>query len=397
MKKILYLSLVDWFWIKQRPQHISEMLSEKNKVTYLGRTTWRKNSNVLVPHSVNEDKKNEFKIEINKNLLVIRKRLIPLQGKFNIIEKINSKLYKRVISNLEKKNNYDAIILTSPSQYDMIPKHLFKQKVFFYDCMDSHKNFPNVRKQKIILDERNIISISKYITVSSNDLYNKLINENSNIKDKIQIVNNGVDVKTFDINKVNKINDVNIFKRNNKKRVGYLGTISEWLDFDMIKNIALRNNEIDFYIIGPVAKGTDIEKYSKIDNLVFTGSQPYNSVPNILNELNICIMPFKITELIESVNPVKIYEYLAMGKPVIASRYKETLRFGNLIYTYNTEEEFEKLLRMLINKKENEEIIKKRVDFAKDNSWRKRSDQIEKIINTKTGNLEIDRSQSPAL
>jgi len=166
-----------------------------------------------------------------------------------------------------------------------------------------------------------------------------------------------------------------------KKKVGYIGTISKWVDLELIKNVAMKNMDIDFYIIGPIDRTIKIEKYYDANNVIFTGSQSYCSIPNILNNLDVCIMPFTKTDLVKSVNPVKIYEYLAMGKPVIALRYAETQKFGDLIYTYDTEEEFDCLLKKIFPINEREKLIHKKLEFARKNSWNQRANQFEKLMN----------------
>lgn len=381
LKNILYISLIDWFWIKQRPQHISEFLSRNNKITYVSIRSWRNNTNVNIAHSKNDYNINKSNFNVNPNMNIIRKRLIPKENSCKYIKNINDKIMSNILKRLDKENNYDVIIITHPKQYDIIPKNFFNSKLFIYDCMDNYKCWPNFNKNKLINNEKKIVESSKYVITTSQDLYNEIIKCNPHLISKIHVVNNGVDIETFDINKINKVDDVDIFKQNNKKKVGYIGTISIWMDLDLIKNVALKNSNIDFYIIGPVEKGTNLEKYSDIENIIFTGSQPYYSIPNILNDLDVCIMPFKKTDLVKSVNPVKIYEYLAMGKPVIALRYDETEKFGDLIYTYETQKEFENCLNKILHQQEEKSVMDKRKRFAKQNSWKCRTNQIEKFIN----------------
>lgn len=380
MKKILYLASVDWFWIKQRPQHFCELLSENNKVTYLCKQRWKKGKNVVISHSHNENQLNKYQIKINKNLNVIRKKLIPFQNKFKFISYLNDEIYRKYILDLDKKDNYDVIIITYPSLYNVIPKKLFHRKIFLYDCMDNYKSFNNVNKNSILNDEKKLINICNYIVVSSNDLYDNIIKVNSDIKDKTYIINNGVDIKSFNVNSIDKVSDDNLLKKNNNKKVGYVGTISEWVDLELIKSIALRNKNIEFYFIGPISESLNIDSFKSINNIKFVGSQPYYSIPNIVNSLDICIMPFKKSELVQSVNPVKIYEYLAMGKPVIALKYDETDKFGSLIYTYETEKQFEDCLYKILNRREEKDIINERINFAKKNSWKERVNKLEELI-----------------
>ncbi|MGB4752417.1 MAG: glycosyltransferase, partial [Fervidobacterium sp.] len=137
--------------------------------------------------------------------------------------------------------------------------------------------------------------------------------------------------------------------------------------------------DVNFYIIGPLDRNFNKDKYSQTNNMIFTGTQPYEIIPTILSKVDISIMPFRKNQLVKTVNPVKIYESLAMGKPVIATRYEETEKFGDLIFTYDSAEEFESILSKLLSQNEEETVIRRRIEFARENSWEKRVGQIEKL------------------
>jgi hypothetical protein len=92
-------------------------------------------------------------------------------------------------------------------------------------------------------------------------------------------------------------------------------------------------------------------------------------------------MPFIVNPLIESVNPVKLYEYILSGKPTLAVRYGETNYFSEYVYLYNSYEEFEHYIKKLINesisqKNSMDEICK----FCADNTWDKRAKEIKKVV-----------------
>lgn len=381
MKKIIYLSLVDWFWIKQRPQHMTELLSKNNKVTYICKMPWKKNTNAIISHSLNDNDLHKEFISRNNNMKIIRKKGVPKENKFKIIRYINSKLFKSYLLKLDKLNKYDIVVLTNPNQYEFIPNEFLNNKVFIYDCMDDYKSWPGCDKNKLVMYEKKVINMSNIVIVSSDELYNNMLKYDLKLKHKTYVINNGVDIKSFNKNNLRIENEVNVIKNNNRKKVGYIGTISTWVDLNLIKNIALKYNKLDFYIVGPVEQGMNIDEYKNIKNIIFTGSQPYYSIPNILDKLDVAIMPFKKIDLIKSVNPVKIYEYLAMGKPVIALKYKETEKFGNLIYTYDSEDDFMKVLEIALN--DNNELLDERIKFAKLNSWEKRAEEFDQLVNGK--------------
>lgn len=380
MNKLLYMSLVDWYWIKQRPQHFSELLSKDNEVTYVCIRPWENNVNKVQSHSLSDKNLGKKQFMQNNHMKIIRKRLIPKSKNIKLLKFLNELIMKFSLFVLDKKNKFDTVIVTHPDQCRYLPESFFKNKIFLYDCMDNYLEFSNVDKTGILKNERKLLKYSKYIIVSSENLKNKLIARVPWYADKVSVINNGVDIEKFNVNKIKAENEVDIFNKSSSKKVGYIGTISVWMDIELISSIAKERSDLDFYFIGPVEEGTDISMLKDIKNIYFVATQPYESVPNILNKLDVAMMPFRDTDLVRSVNPVKIYEYLSLAKPVIALRYSETEKFGDLIYTYSTVEQFKDKLEKAVS--ENHELYKnERIQYANKNTWVSRVFELQEKIN----------------
>jgi len=386
MKNILYVSLVDWFWIKQRPHHVPEILSRNNRVVYFSGKGWR--SVHYLKHSRLNERKYTTKayFKLNENFTIIRKRILPNKKMSKIVNPlyrfargINSWYIKRYLEYLNYKNKFDVIIVTTPNHLTLLSKELLKGKLVIYDCMDNYKEFNQNTKEELIQRELELLRICDKVVVSSDGLYKEITKYDvDGICEKTFVINNGVDVKHFDPENVDQSRDIT-FLRSSKKKVAYIGTISSWVDLGLIQNMAKQFKDVNFYIIGPLDRNFNKDKYSQTNNMIFTGTQPYEIIPTILSKVDISIMPFQKNQLVKAVNPVKIYESLAMGKPVIATRYEETEKFGDLIFTYDTSEEFESILSKLLSQNEEENIIRRRIEFARENSWEKRVEQIEKL------------------
>lgn len=370
MKKILYLSPVDWFWIKQRPQHFCENLSLDNSLTFFCLKSWGKED---LDYSDNEQGKENNEFLINPNLKVIRKRIFPFQAKISAIKKLNRALLRRYIQKLNDEYTYDVVIVTNPEDIEIIPNEVLESAIIIYDCMDNYKKFPGKNASDVMKNESKLLAYSDLITVSSDDLFNEIKNYGNQHVGKTYVLNNGVDIGNFDIS-------VYPSKTEKNKNVGYIGTISEWVDIDLVKKYADKHPQVDFYFYGPLDSKISVQDYSDSVNIHFEGVLPYNQVPPILSRLDVAIMPFKITDLVKSVNPVKIYEYLAMGKKVLACDYSETRKFGSLISIYANETEFEAKLTELLGTNQHREEVMEKVEFAHKNSWKARVEKLEELI-----------------
>ncbi len=135
-------------------------------------------------------------------------------------------------------------------------------------------------------------------------------------------------------------------------------------------------------MIGPIhthAKAL-VKELSKFKNIVFLGPKKYYSLPNYIKGFNTCVLPHKVDALTESMDPIKLYDYMATGKPIVATGISEALKFENIIKIANSKEEFLSSLDEICAKSNVEQNTSERITFAKNNSWMNRTDQLIDIL-----------------
>lgn len=186
--------------------------------------------------------------------------------------------------------------------------------------------------------EKWFLENSDKITSSSNEFI-KLYKDM-----EITYVSNGVDDKffnsEFDYEKPNDLPD------NNKKNILYYGSFTEeWYDFELTKKIAEIKN-INLILIGSINEDI-INKYLNHPNIYVLGKKENSELPAYLYYSYITIIPFKINEITKYTNPLKIYEYLAMKKPVILSYMVEVPDYNNSFKCNNHEEFINKIKDLL--------------------------------------------------
>ncbi|MFC1611217.1 glycosyltransferase [Myxococcota bacterium] len=109
-----------------------------------------------------------------------------------------------------------------------------------------------------------------------------------------------------------------------RPRLGYVGTISWWLDFDLVRSLALAFPHGRIIMVGRC----DTRIPSLPPNVVFLGERRHAELPGLLAGLDLGLVPFVKTPAIDQVNPIKVYEYLAAGLPVLATEFEEMKRFA---------------------------------------------------------------------
>jgi len=373
--KILYLSLLDWFFTKQRPQHLAEGLSVKYNIDYLNIFPW--NSFIK---GISKYDKNKFFVKINNNLKVNRIPLLPL-NKFDFIRKINSFILRTLIYFMHKMKHYDILWISHPDQLQWLPKIKFKHVI--YDCMDKYDKFSNNKRYLLSLKkaEYHLIEFSDITFVSSNAL--KKVIKNNHKKSNIKLVLNGLDLSYFEKPLISNLLTRTLFNLKNKydKIIGYVGAIGDWFDDDLLLDLSKSFPNYLFVLVGPINSKKVYNKLSSINNILFEGIKPYQEIPTYIDSFDVCLMPFKINEIVRFVNPVKVYEYLYYGKDIYLPYYDELLIFSKFVHFYdNTDTLISKLKSPLSFQKKHHNLIRERTQFARDNSWNKRVSFIIKCI-----------------
>lgn len=346
---------VDWNWIKQRPHFLAEGLSLDNNIT----VAYIKNKN---------EKNNVF----NKtNLSVVPLRLLPF-SRFKIIFFINKFIKFFYFWILVYIHNPSILWITFPTFIPRLGLSMLKNKIIIYDCMDDAYEFTKneTKKQQILYSEKILLRHADLVFVSSLNLKNKVINRGAFPK-KVSLVRNafgGV---------LQKIEKTEPFALINKEvfKVLYVGTVSDYIDFELILNCAKRINLVEFHFFGPVL--IDIPLHERI---YFHGPIEHSELQKYIKEYECLIMPFVINELIQGVDPIKLYEYINSNKNIICPYYDEIDRFSEFVYFYRSEDDFLDIIKSLMKNNKLKYDAKQREKFLKNNCWEVRVENIIKLI-----------------
>lgn len=364
MQKIIYFSIIDWFFTKQRPQHFAEALSKKYEVHYISLVGWK--SKIKNTHTADDSFPRYKKIG---NLHIHRLRLLP-GHRIKFINIINNYIIKIYLIIRVKYGTDDWLWITHPYQFTALKKS--KNRVF-YDCMDYYEGFIEDEQGKtdyLTVEKYLILSADKIIT-SSTSLYYLLKEKGGK---EITIVNNAAEFEHF------RMINVNTEAVTKRKIIGYFGGMGNWFDIKTINLLAQHFPNLDFHLIGPQTHEEIFTGIELSQNVLLLGSKPYVELPKILNQFDVCLYLFNELPLVQFVNPVKIYEYMAQGKPVISINNTETRIFGSLIYRGNNLEDHKKNLVIALNETEERNLATKRIAFAGENTWQKRCDAIFEVI-----------------
>jgi glycosyltransferase involved in cell wall biosynthesis len=120
--------------------------------------------------------------------------------------------------------------------------------------------------------------------------------------------------------------------------IGFTGLTEAWVDLELLAFLAKSRPDWTILMIGRVA--VDVEELKRLPNVVFAGTQPYETLPQWSKAFDVAIIPFVQNELVRNVNPLKLREYLATGKPVVSVWMPEVEKFADCVAIARTKEEF---------------------------------------------------------
>ena len=107
-----------------------------------------------------------------------------------------------------------------------------------------------------------------------------------------------------------------------------------------------------------------------------------NYLPGYIKSFNVCIIPYKVNDFTKGISSIKLYEYLAMGKPVVSTNFSNLEDLKGLIRISNTKEDFIRDISASLLEN-NEELTAERVAFAYKNSWQTRLRMVSELISRK--------------
>ena len=248
----------------------------------------------------------------------------------------------------------------------------YKDSFKIYHCSDDYtlvQSFP----QSFKTIEKKFIKKCDLIITTADELKRSKQHLNSNIIS----ISNGANIDHFSQTQKSHIKIAEELKQISNPIVGYIGTIFEWINQDWIYYAAEENSNYSFIFIGPIT--TNISKLKNRKNIYFLGPRPYEDLPKYLKAFSIAIIPFTIDGVTLKASPIKFYEYLASGVPIVSTALPDLEPFKEISSLVTTKDEFNKQIIALINNDSNE-LKSKRMEIAKSYSWEARFNQMNEHI-----------------
>lgn len=234
-----------------------------------------------------------------------------------------------------------------------------------YDCMDHHEGFGNVSEE--VLSIERALMRNADITVTTSTWLDEIVSKYTASR---VLIRNAGEFAHFANKPANAYVDPN-----GRQIIGYYGAIAEWFDLELLAALAEAFPDCTVLMIGADTVGA-ATRLAQYENVVFTGEVAYSELPKYLHAFDVCLLPFQVIPLTLATNPVKVYEYLSAGKPVVSVDLPEIKQFENLVQAAATQEDFITAVRNTLAAPSSAAEIEQRQAFARNQTWGHRAEQL---------------------
>ncbi len=263
--------------------------------------------------------------------------LLPFASRSDLVCRINQSILRRIINNwLEKLEFGDPILWTySPYSIHLVGK--LGEKAVVYDCTDERTANPLVSKNLIRSLEIRLMRRADLVFVTARGL----LDRKRAFNPYTYLAPNGVDFFHFSRAWTADLAIPEDIRNLARPILGFVGAIAYWIDLDLIEFVAQARPDWSIVMIGPLRAGVDIGRLQHLSNVHFVGKKDWTLLPHYLRAFDVCLSPFKVSEPIAvTANPLKVYEYLAAGRPVVSTDMPEVRPLRDVIRIACSKEDF---------------------------------------------------------
>jgi glycosyltransferase involved in cell wall biosynthesis len=379
-----------WNSLWRDSQNIMSRIAQQNRVLYLepGRDPdkpalaemWRNLPNFVNPRTQILHK-NLIIIQTPSTLPVMRRHLPRpmLQITTPCIAWINTQILIKHIRRIMKSYNVQAPILWLYSPYDINLVGKFNEKISCYYNYDEHSDFlPNRHVQNLLHKfDNQLTSLVNVVFATSRSQYQRRLVFNTNT----YFIPNGVDFDLFNRALMNGQPlpiDIAALKR---PIIGFAGYLGYYIDTELLLRVAKTFPECSLALVGPdeLPETAVREQLRAQPNVFLLGRKNLEQLPDYLKGFDVALIPYLLEGHVLSAYPMKLQEYLAAGRAVVAVNLQELKPYRHVVRIAETHDEFIELIREALHEHD-PEAIAARVAVARDNTWDQRVDEIYHIL-----------------
>ena len=308
--------------------------------------------------------------------------VLPFFNKRRDINERNQKKLAKYLAKILKDNDFGDdfwLWCYSPTSCDVVaplakemglePATLWKRTI--YDCVDRHSAYPgHIDPQVVDEMEEDLARSCGCVFATAQGLYDRLKEFNGNT----HLIPNGCAFELFH-------SVASMEKAGPSPHFGFVGMLQECLDYECMRAVTTEFPEGKISLIGRTLPGVDMSWTEQFPNIELVGLVPQRELPDYIKDFDVCLNVFADNELSRDVSPLKFYEYLATGKPVVSTLVPlQVLDYAESIYLAETPAEFAMRCREALTEEADSPKRTARIEAARRNSWDEKVKEMKEIL-----------------
>lgn len=304
---------------------------------------------------------------------------LPISGK-QPLSRLTGALRRRLLKSTMKKLGMKKPVLWlyRPEMNELVGQ--FGEKMSIYHVVDEYRAYQGVDdKLRHFLHQAELDLLNKadLVIVVSESLSRSRIVHNP----RTFVIPNGVDYEGFQ-EAERKGEQPPEMQQISRPILGYIGLISARLNLTLLRRLVACNPDCSLVLLGsldPSGVQEELKALLSLPQVHYLGRKHPKELPSYVLHFDVCLNPYKIEEEALNADPLKIYEYLASGKPTVSASIPSVERFSQLVRLASTEADFLQAIKDALAEKD-PDLCSRRKSLAQDNSWAKRVEQISDLM-----------------
>ena len=372
MKQIVCLATSPWFPIPTRKQQVmsripdAEVLYFDPSVSYLAPL---KDPNAK--EKISAYRKEGQKIADHLTVYALPP-VLPFFNRFRWINRLNQKRMARYIRKRMKQHGFSNPVLWvySPVTADCVD-HV-PHSALVYDCVDRHSAYGGLMNPALVdAMELELAAKCDQVFATAKGLAERLQAANPNT----EFIPNGANFERF-VQASEKMDCPEDMRQISKPIFGFVGALQECIEYGFLKSAAKSHPEWNFVFIGRENAGVDLTDLRAMKNCHFLGLKPNEMLPAYISQFDACLNLFATSDLSKDVSPLKFYEYLATGKPIVSTpQPDQVLQYAPLIHIAADAEAFSACCAATLEDTDERRTLA-RIDEGRKSSWDARVGQM---------------------
>ena len=278
------------------------------------------------------------------------------------------------------KNKYVMVYSTDFIPYDRLKLYEEYHYTVLYEYVDDLNEMLSGKEEYARLKERHDLLLQDdiIVTATATRLYENIKKERP---EHLELITNGGDYDHFRYREYPVPDDLQKIKDRFGETLCYYGALAGWFDYGLIKAISAKRPETAIVLIG-MDYDHSLGKSGVCDlpNVFFLGKKTFDQLPAYGCNIDVFLIPFLINEITLSTSPVKLFEYMAMEKPIVTTALPECRKYRSVLCSENTEE-FLSNIEIAFEKRSDPDFRALLAREAKENEWSAKADQLVKFAN----------------